>query len=551
MDDADTSKGRSHVEYIVGLPGGEALDGDGPIVVIGPNGSGKTIQTRALQVSAPIEFINALRNTRVAPELPAMGTDTARQQFTNSKNQSRNQHWEIEADFDPMLSQMLAQESTASMEFRRRYRANPMNPEFPEDTPLTQVEELWAQIYPGRELHWREFKPVVKNDSAGPLVEYSANRMSDGEKAVLYLAGRIFTAAAGIVVVDEPETHLHSLLAVKVWNALEEARTDIRFVYVTHDLTFALSRRNARYVLASPLTGLRSILFDQNLSVDVTEPLLGSASLSFYASRIVFCEGDPTSLDSELYASWFPGPDTVVRAVGSCHRVLRCADALTSAGITSGLTAVGVIDSDYHPDEYKLSLPKNIEVLRVHEVESLLCLPDVVSAVCGYVSQDYSETIYRAALTDTITEAQRHQLIIGRWKRRMEPLLEGLLSSVSKRNKPVNDLITDLPDIFDHQKWSFSPEDLLREERIRVETAIPNGPISDILLIVPGKQLLPIAAMQSGLTVQTYVKLITTALANKSDDLKQLSYKLDAALSSYLPSRYASVIGIPVPTSAG
>jgi hypothetical protein len=60
------------VDCTVVLPGGETLTGQAPIVVIGPNGSGKTRQTREIQAPGrTIEFINALRNTRVAPELPA------------------------------------------------------------------------------------------------------------------------------------------------------------------------------------------------------------------------------------------------------------------------------------------------------------------------------------------------------------------------------------------------------------------------------------------------------------------------------------------------
>jgi hypothetical protein len=368
--------------------------------------------------------------------------------------------------------------------------------------------------------------------------------MSDGEKAVLYLTGRVFTAAAGVLVVDEPETHLHSMLAVKVWNALEDARPDLRFVYVTHDLTFALSRRNARYILASPLTGLRSIDIDQTLPADVTEALLGSASLSFYASRVVFCEGESASFDSDLYSSWFSGPDTVVRAVGSCHRVIRCVDALTNGGVTSGLTALGIIDGDFHSDEFKSSLSSAITVLRVHEVGSLLCIPEVVSAVCAHVSRSFDEDQYLAALADRVNDTQRHQLIIERWKRRMEPNLEGLVSNVSKRRKPVDELINDLPEIFDHKKWNFSPEGFLREERARVESAIPSGSIDDILSIAPGKQFLPVAAMQAGMTTDAYSKLMTSALRDESGDLQSLSRKLTIALSAYLPLQYTGVTGI-------
>ena len=537
------------MDYTVVLPGGETLTGQAPIVVLGPNGSGKTRQTRAIEApSRSIEFINALRNTRVAPELPAHGVDTARNNFMAQKNQSRTQHWEIESDFDWMLSQLLAEQSMVAIEFMRKWQADPSNTAAPTDTPLTKVELLWSQVFPGRELHWRDWKPFVKNDSSGTPLEYTGNQMSDGEKAVLYLAGRVFSADPGLLIVDEPETHLHSLLAVRLWNVLEESRSDIQFVYVTHDLTFALSRRNARFVLASPTEGLRTIDVEPTLPSDVTEALLGSASLSFYASRVVFCEGDISGLDHRLYGSWFAGPDTVVRPVGNCHRVIRCVDALASSGVASALTVIGIVDGDYHPEAFKSSLPSGVTALRVHEVETLLCLPDVVSAVCDHVSRTFDGAAYVTALSRTISDAQRHQIIIERWKRRMEPHLEGLVSGVSKRNKPVDDLICDLPDIFDHTKWEFSPQAFLEQERKRVEEAVAEADAAELLSLIPGKQFVPVAAMQAGMTIEAYIQVIVSGLNNRSGSLANLAEKLDAALSFYLPARYAAIKKVPALT---
>lgn len=535
------------MDYTVSLPGGEALPGQGPIVVIGPNGSGKTRQTRNLSTSAPMEFVNALRNTRVAPELPAMGLDSARNQFTNQKNQSRNAHWELETDFDFMLSQLLAQQSMAAIEFMRGYKQDPSTAGLPPSTPLTQVEELWGEVFPGRELHWRDWKPLITNDSTGSPVEYMGNQMSDGEKSALYLAGRVLSADPGLMVIDEPETHLHSLLAVKLWNALEAARPDIRFIYVTHDLTFALSRRAAQFVLASPTAGLRKIELEPTLPSDVTEALLGSASLSFYASRVVFCEGDMTSLDNKLYGAWFRGPDTVVRPVENCERVIRCVDALASSGVASALEVVGIIDGDYYPDAFKAALSASVTVLKVHEVESLMCIPGVVRSICDHVSRPFDEMAYRDAIASTVSDLQRHQLIIERWKRRIEPQLEGLVAGVGKRNKPVNELIGDLPEIFDHLKWDFSPEDLLREEKDRVEAVVPGGSISDLLVIIPGKQLLPVAARTAGMQIDTYVNLILDSLISRAATPSTLTVQLERALSGYLPARYAAVKGIIKP----
>ena len=115
-------------------------------------------------------------------------------------------------------------------------------------------------MFPGRELVWKDWKPVVLSETAGgEAVEYSGHIMSDGEKSALFLAARTLSADPGVLIVDEPETHLHSLLAARLGTNWRDARRDIRFVYVTHDLTFALSRRDATYVLSSPTDGLKRI----------------------------------------------------------------------------------------------------------------------------------------------------------------------------------------------------------------------------------------------------------------------------------------------------
>lgn len=533
------------MDYPVTLPNGQILAGEHPIVVIGPNGSGKTRQTRNINATVPIEFVNALRNTRVAPELPAMGMETARNQFRAQRDQARMAHWELTSEFDYMLSELLAQKSMAAIEFTRRYELDPATAGQPVTTPLGQVERLWGNVFPGRELHWQDWKPLIKNSASGAEIQYTGNQMSDGEKAALFLAGRVFSADPCILVVDEPETHFHSLLAVRLWNALEDARPDIRFVYVTHDLTFALSRREPQFVLASPTGGLRVIDVDSSLPTDVANALLGSASLSFYASRVVFCEGDDSSIDNRLYSAWFNGPDTVVRPVGSCQRVIRCVDAVGASGIAQSLTAIGIVDGDYHPEAFKAALPTNVSALKVHEVESLLCLPAVVAAVCEHVSQDFDQEKYRATVAGTVRDDQRSQIIVRRWKARLQPDLNGLVSAVGIEHKPIDDLEAELPGVFDSSTWPFSPAAMLQDERRMVEAIVPDGAIERLLAVLPGKQVLALAARTCGINLDTYVKLILDALHGDAA-LEVLSTKVEQALLAYLPSRHVSVA---IPTS--
>ena len=51
-----------------------------------------------------------------------------------------------------------------------------------------------------------------------------------------------------MIVIDEPELHLHRSLMDKLWNKLEELSLDKTLVYITHDLDFAASRTGAKKI---------------------------------------------------------------------------------------------------------------------------------------------------------------------------------------------------------------------------------------------------------------------------------------------------------------
>ncbi len=523
------------MDYALRLPDGTELSGENPVVIVGPNGSGKSRKARELRASVSIEFVNALRNTRVSPDIPAMGYEAAQNHFAQQRSQAKVSHWELVSDFDMLLSQLLGQKAMQAMEYMDNIRLARGTQSLPLPIPLTQVEDVWRDVFPGRELLWRDWKPLVRSNTSGSSVEYSGNQMSDGEKAALYLAGWVFSTKPGIIVVDEPETHLHSLLAIRLWNALEAARPDIRFVYITHDLSFALSRKSPLFILASPIDGLRVLNLGDDLPSDLAEVLLGSASLSFYASRVVFCEGNPTSIDVRLYTAWFSAQGTIVRSVGSCQLVMRCVEALRASNIANSLTAEGIVDRDFHPSAFLDNLPAGVNALKVHEVESLFCLPDVVAAVAQHLSRGFSRGDYLKRLSDSVTAPERHKVIIERWKRRLEPNLVGLVASIKAKPKPIEDIINELPTMFDHTAWSFSPEKMLEEESTKVEALSPTGSIDEFLKLLPGKRFLNLAVKTVGMQDDAYIDLVINAVQGKDKNLAALSATLRNALLNYLP----------------
>ncbi len=463
--------------------------------------------------------------------------------------QSTGQHWELSSEFDSLLTQLFAEGASADVAFARRFRSDPATAGQPENTALSRLEDLWSTVFPGRELLLRDWKPVVASTTAGgAAVEYSGYMMSDGEKAALFLAGRVLSADAGVLVVDEPETHLHTLLAARLWDALEQARPDVRPVYITHDLSFALSRRDATYLLCSPTSGFSVLDVPENLTEMVASTLLGAASLSFYASRIVFCEGDSAGLDQRLYSNWFSSRETVVRAVGSCDDAMRCAVSLRASGIASSLEGIGIIDRDFRPDRQIASLPESVWMLPVHEVESLFAVPNVVRAVARHVGVELDDESYLASLRESVSTVQRHQLVVRRWRASVEPLLQGVVSSVGGRESSLDDLIANMGSAFDRSSWSFDPAAELKAEKERVEAALSTGSVQDLLTVIPGKQLLPIAARACGLQTDRYADLVIQALAEPTDlAVTALTADLVLALAPLLPPRESAA---PAPRDA-
>jgi ABC-type dipeptide/oligopeptide/nickel transport system ATPase subunit len=523
----------------VQLPDGQIISGTSPVIIIGPNGSGKTRDSRKITSDTHVEFVNALRFNILNTQIPRSSLGEARMMENNVKEGLRGNYFNTQDDISPILGRLMAESDDAA----RRFMLSAQRGESPKPPPPTkfqQLQALWAEVFPGRsiDISPEDLQLRTTTGISGSAAAYASNMMSDGEKAAFYLAGRIFSAATDrLLVVDEPETHMHSMLAVNLWNALEDARPDLRIVYVTHDLTFALSRRDATVVLASPVDGFRIVTLDEAPSRVVTESLLGAASLSFYATRVVFCEGTNTSFDYQLYNAWFRDRATVVRAVADCQTVIQCVEALRKSSIAVSLEAIGIVDRDHSPENFLESLPDGIQPLSFHEVESLFCLQGIVSAAGEHLDREIDVKGYEEAIRSSVTEAMINKIALDRWKRRLEPLLERLLAKSVSRTSSLQDTRTAVSRIFDYTTWDFSPEDALDEEEKRLRGALSSANFEEVLRLFPGKHFLTVASNFTGLGRGDYVHLVTSALTKMDGNLKNLGAAAESALLPYLPAR--------------
>lgn len=113
-------------------------------------------------------------------------------------------------------------------------QGRPHNP-----VPEMEIDKLiriWRSIFTHRNIQVEDAKitaELVNN-------KYPAKEMSDGERVVLYLIAQALAVPEGkVVIIDEPELHLHRSIMTRLWYEIEKERKDCLFVYITHDTQFA------------------------------------------------------------------------------------------------------------------------------------------------------------------------------------------------------------------------------------------------------------------------------------------------------------------------
>jgi len=265
---------------------GNVLEGSKPVIILGSNGSGKTRFGLQLASWNSAETIAALRNIALEENIPMQSLAQAEQELTNHKNLRRKRPWSISSEINNLFAKLMAEDSAAAIDFRERYQSGITKPE---TTNLMRLQKSWQLLFPGRHITFKGYTPKVTSEYVAGETDYPAQSMSDGERVALYLAGRVLDASPGIIVVDEPEVHFHSRLAIQFWDELERLRADCRFVYITHDLTFARSRDTDDYLIVRPGKQPELINTGSGIPSDVAEDILSAASFSIFADRLIFC----------------------------------------------------------------------------------------------------------------------------------------------------------------------------------------------------------------------------------------------------------------------
>jgi len=421
-----------------------------PVVLLGANGSGKTrfgvkveeLNDRRFGPSSVregellVHRISAQKSLDINESLSIQEIDISNKELflgsatTGAQKQGYryggypNTH--LLNDYDKVLSLFFSLENKQLQEAHIR-DINAVNNGEEREPPNTTVVDKATKI-------WNELLPHRKIDLTGNGVHviYEGNRyrgreLSDGERVILYMICQVLVLpSSSFLIIDEPELHIHKAVVNKLWDILEDCRLDCVFMYITHDIDFAVAR-NANQMIW--LKGFDGTNWDYEFINTNDYSLLPEGlllELLGTRQKVLFVEGEKGSYDSVLYKELYQNKGYHIIPCGGCNDVVRIYKAKRVYEKLNSVEAHCIIDRDFRTDEEIVTLQADgVAFLEVAEVENLFVVPALLDIMqeqlgCPYgaaqQAKDFIINLYNRTKAKQIGEAfireVNHQLTI-------------------------------------------------------------------------------------------------------------------------------------------
>lgn len=377
------------------------------IIIIGANGSGKSKLGAWIEGQDPLDVhrIGAQRNLNFQENIPLSNYEYSRNRIfygtdleSEIQNKDKRYRWDFGKayttkllnDFDVVLAALIALYNNETSKFLDDCKMAEKNNYSKPNTPFTVLDKLmaiWNSIFPQRNLLFKDSK-FFAYERNKITKKYSANQMSDGERAVLYLASQVLVVPDNkTLIIDEPELHLHNSIMNILWEQLENYRQDCLFIYITHDTNFAASHKNSEKIWIKNYDGENWNL-EKIISSDLPEKLL----FDILGSRknILFVEGEENSFDTQLYSILYP--NYFIIPCGSCMQVIMRTKSFKLTQNIHNYNVYGIIDRDFRTEVEINKLEKdNIYTLKVSEVENLFVIEELISFLANHLGKNFSD----------------------------------------------------------------------------------------------------------------------------------------------------------------
>lgn len=369
------------------------------LILIGANGSGKSTFSRQIknnikqQYSSFVAVIPAQKTFGVNKNNSIPLKAQAHAQFTQSHTHDKlfkdtNEMGFANNEFGQMINFLIAEHQEVANKTHTNYNQTDFEKE---SSILENVISIWEDIITHIKLKYDGQGNIKAKPENGN--EYDFMGLSDGEKNIFYcIASVLLVDTDGYIIVDEPENHLNMSIVNKLWNKLENERSDCQFVYLTHNPSFAIGRSQAKILWIKKYTPPShweyvEISTNDNLPQELIIELVGSKK------NILFCEGERDSYDYKLYSVLFKN-NTII-PVGGHQKAIDYCKAFNDNINMFNTEAIAIIDKDFYEDDEITAWKQNkVYTLDTMEVENILCDDDILKEVQSKVhatEDDYNK----------------------------------------------------------------------------------------------------------------------------------------------------------------
>ena len=208
---------------------------------------------------------------------------------------------------------------------------------------LLQAAGLRLTIVEGR----TSFEAVNEEGATYPI-----DQLSDGERNIFLLCAHVLAMPQSVLIlIDEPEQHLHPVITTQLIESIIRARPDCAFVIATNDLGLTSSPNVSKIVVvrdSHEIGGSNNTYWDvdildspASISEEIKTDVLGARQ------KVLFVEGERTSLDYRLYSILFDHASVVPK--GSHRAVETAVQSIRGATELHWVRAFGIVDSDGRP----------------------------------------------------------------------------------------------------------------------------------------------------------------------------------------------------------
>lgn len=502
-----------------------SIQAGGSAVFVGANGGGKTRLAVLLEKEggAHAHRIAAHRALTLNPSVPKISERhavsllrTGRQDETVTINYRSGHRWHgkeatsLLNDFDNLLQALFAEQTNRTHQTHVRNRAGDHAEASP--TNFEKLADIWHRLLPHRQLHITG--DDIQVSVAGSTTTYTASEMSDGERAIFYMIGQALTADKdSLLIVDEPELHVHRSIMSRLWDELEASRPDCAFVYITHDLEFAAARTAQKFVIhaydPTPHWTIEEVPQDTGFSEELTTLILGSRR------PVLFVEGGDRSLDLALYRACYSQCTVIPR--GSCEEVLHSVVTMRRNKELTRVTCAGLVDADdYEIGEVRMLANHGVATLPVSEIENLFVLPSISRKILaheGYAGAELESCVNEIAqqIFGMIAKpGVLEDVVLRHCRRRIDRALKRVDLSEARNEQELTTAY----------KRIVSAVDVLRiaqARRDRIQNAVAAADLPALLALYDNKGVLAVAALKFKTTSKgAFESWLTRVLANNT-----------------------------------